>query len=115
MKVDKEIKFVQNALQENLDLKGGTFQKELDELYEQFQYLKKIYIDATTANTMYLSLYLRVKNVCYHIRILKAVMQELLVDPLELPYEEYAKKFRELIDDYDWNKHSAVSDRKSVV
>ena len=44
MKVDKEIKFVQNALQENLDLKGGTFQKELDELYEQFQYLKKIYI-----------------------------------------------------------------------
>ena len=109
MKVDKEIKFVQNALQENLDLKGGTFQKELDELYEQFQYLKKIYIDATTANTMYLSLYLRVKNVCYHIRILKAVMQELLVDPLELPYEEYAKKFRELIDDYDWNKHSAVS------
>ena len=109
MDFENEKQFVMDALQGKHNLKNNVFRNDLDGLYDLFQNMKNSMLDKTTADTMLLTLYLRSKCACHHIQILKAVLEELLVDPFDLPYKEYSEKFMNLADDYDWWSHTVVS------
>lgn len=105
MEFEKEKKFVLDALGKNHRLASDGFRGNLDELYNLFQYRRKIVLDRTTGDALLLPIYLSAKRACHSVHILKAVTEELVLDPFKFPYREYAEKFRSLIDDNEWWTH----------
>lgn len=109
MEFEKEKKFVIDALGKNHRLASTGFRDSLDELYNLFQYRKQVILDRTTGDAILLSLYLSAKRACHSVHMLKAVTEELVIDPFNLPYRKYAEKFRKLIDEFGWWAHIHTS------
>ncbi|MBQ2884062.1 MAG: hypothetical protein IJE43_09885 [Alphaproteobacteria bacterium] len=83
----------------NLDYQK-YYKQKLEELYTLSIYCLSTKLSYITETTMLLPIYLASKHVCYSIQLLNSVVKEVMLDPVNLPYDKYIKKFEELTNDF---------------
>ena len=101
----------------DLDLKR-YYKRKLDGLNKLILDYLSMDLHYMTSKAMLLPVYLGSMHVCHAIRLLKSLLKEVMLDPVNLPYDKYAEEFEKIkslfeqsyydgqpiyIDDSDWD------------
>lgn len=98
------LRFEKDALFEpNFHPNFDVFKEEMDDLIMKLQHHLNIPFDGYIDTTMLLPLYLASKYVYNSISFLEHIIVNVIIDPTDLPYNEYAEKFEELADSFSYS------------
>lgn len=78
----------------------NSFREELDDLIIALRRQPKVQHGGITELVTLLPVYLASKYVYNSISFLRRILEDVILDPTDIPYNEYAEKFEELADSF---------------